>query len=120
MTPGIPEGTLSSRLTAGRKKLAARLTKGRRLSVAVLPIAIAKAQATVAVPNELLTKTSGLVADWVTGGAVPGSLARLAEGGFTVRKFSFSAWSWSLASPVRFRRTARQKLRPPNRRSRRL
>jgi RNA polymerase sigma factor (sigma-70 family) len=84
---GIPEGTLSSRLATGRKKLAARLTKrGVALSAAALPMAITEAQAAVTVPNELLTKTSGLVADWVTVGAVPGSLARLAEGGFTVRK----------------------------------
>ncbi|MCI0704762.1 MAG: RNA polymerase sigma factor, partial [Planctomycetia bacterium] len=84
---GIPEGTLSSRLANGRKKLAARLTKrGVSLSLAVLPTSIATAQASVIVPNELITKTCGLVTDFTAGGAVPGPLARLAEGGFTVRK----------------------------------
>jgi RNA polymerase sigma factor (sigma-70 family) len=84
---GVPEGTLSSRLANGRKKLAARLTKrGIALSVAALPALISSAQAGVAVPNELLTRTCGLVADWSASGAVPGPLAKLAEGGFAVRK----------------------------------
>jgi len=82
---GIPEGTLSSRLANGRKKLAARLSKrGVALSAAALPAVVAEAQAVV--PAELVTKTCGLVADWSAGGAVPGPLARLAEGGFAVRK----------------------------------
>ena len=77
---GVPEGTLSSRLTNGRKKLAAQLTKrGVALSVAALPAMVVEAQAGVAVPGELLTKTCGLVADWSAGGAVPGPLARLAH-----------------------------------------
>ena len=84
---GIPEGTLSSRLANGRKKLAARLTKrGVALSAAALPLAVAQAQGAVAVPNELITRTCGLVADWAAGGAVPGPLARLTNGGFAVRK----------------------------------
>jgi len=83
----IPEGTLSSRLANGRKKLAARLMKrGVSLSVAALATSIATAQASVTVPNELLTRTCGLVADYAAGGALPSSLARLADGGFTVRK----------------------------------
>jgi RNA polymerase sigma factor (sigma-70 family) len=83
---GIPEGTLSSRLATGRKRLAARLTKrGIVLSAATLPAAISEA-ATAAVPSELLTKTCGLVADLSAGGAVPGPLARLAHGGFSMRK----------------------------------
>jgi RNA polymerase sigma factor (sigma-70 family) len=81
----VPEGTLSSRLANGRKKLAARLTKrGIALSAAAVPATLGEAQA--AVPNELLTKTCGLVADWSAGGAVPDPLAKLAEGGLTVRK----------------------------------
>ncbi len=84
---GIPEGTLSSRLATGRKKLAARLTKrGVGLSVAAIPLAVATAQAAVTLPNELVTKTCGLVAEWAASGVVPGSLAQLAEGGFAVRK----------------------------------
>jgi RNA polymerase sigma factor (sigma-70 family) len=84
---GIPEGTLSSRLANGRKKLAARLTKrGVSLSVTALPIAMSEAQAATTVPNELVTRTCGLVADWGAGGTVPVPLSRLAEGGFPVRK----------------------------------
>ena len=84
---GVPEGTLSSRLANGRKKLAARLTKrGVALSAAALPLAVAQAQAAVTLPNELVTKTGGLVADWAAGGAVPGALARLTDGGFVMRK----------------------------------
>jgi RNA polymerase sigma factor (sigma-70 family) len=84
---GVPEGTVSSRLANGRKKLAARLARrGVSLSVAGLVRVVGQAQAGVSVPNELLTKTCGLVADWSAGGAVPGPLMRLAEGGFAVRK----------------------------------
>ena len=84
---GIPEGTLSSRLANGRKKLAARLTKrGIALSITAVPLALVEAQAGIVVPNDLLTKTCGLVAGWAGGGAVPSPLARLAEGGFNVRK----------------------------------
>jgi RNA polymerase sigma factor (sigma-70 family) len=84
---GIPEGTLSSRLANGRKKLAARLTKrGVTLSVTALPIAIAEAQAGTTVPTELVSTTCGRVADFAANGAVPASLARLIEGGFAMRK----------------------------------
>jgi RNA polymerase sigma factor (sigma-70 family) len=84
---GVPEGTLSSRLANGRKKLAARLTKrGVTLSAATVPTAVAEAARASPVPNELVAKTCGLVADWSAGGAVPGPVARLAEGGFAVRK----------------------------------
>ena len=84
---GIPEGTLSSRLANGRKKLAARLTKrGVVLSATALPLAMSEAQAATNVPNELVTKTCGLVANWAAGGAVPAPLVRLATGGFAVRK----------------------------------
>ena len=68
---GIPEGTLSSRLANGRKRLAARLTRrGVALSAAALPLAVAAVQAATVVPNDLVTKTGGLVADWAAGGAV--------------------------------------------------
>ncbi|MBP3954149.1 RNA polymerase sigma factor [Gemmata sp. G18] len=84
---GIPEGTLSSRLANGRKKLAARLTKrGIALSVAILPVAVSEMQAATVLPNELLTKTCGLIADYSVGGAVRGPLAKLAKGGLTVRQ----------------------------------
>jgi RNA polymerase sigma factor (sigma-70 family) len=84
---GIPEGTLSSRLANGRKRLAARLARrGVALSVAALPVGLAGVQGAVVVPNDLVTRTSRLVADWAAGGAVPGPVSRLAEGGFAVRK----------------------------------
>ncbi|MBN9118328.1 MAG: sigma-70 family RNA polymerase sigma factor [Planctomycetes bacterium] len=84
---GVPEGTLSSRLAAGRKKLAERLTRrGVVLSAVAVPVVLAESRATATVPNELVTKTCGLVADWAAGGAVPAPLARLAKGGWTVRK----------------------------------
>jgi len=84
---GVPVGTLSSRLANGRKKLAARLARrGVSLSVVGLEGMVGQAQAGVSVPNELFTKTCGLVADWAGGGPVPQSLIRLAEGGFAVRQ----------------------------------
>ena len=53
---GIPEGTLSSRLANGRKKLAARLaSRGVALSVAAIPAALAGA-ARASVPAEVIAK----------------------------------------------------------------
>jgi RNA polymerase sigma factor (sigma-70 family) len=83
---GIPEGTVSSRLASGRKKLADRLTRrGVALAAAAVPAALA-APAPAAVPDSLVAKTCGLVSDWAAGSAVPLPVARLAEGGFSVRK----------------------------------
>lgn len=83
----VPEGTLSSRLANGRKKLAARLTKrGVALSAAALPLALADARAAGAVTSDLVARTSGLAADFAARGAVPGVLSHLLEGGFAVRK----------------------------------
>ncbi|MBY0514751.1 MAG: sigma-70 family RNA polymerase sigma factor, partial [Gemmataceae bacterium] len=82
---GVPEGTVSSRLAAGRKKLADRLARrGVALSVAAVPVVLAEGRA--AVPDSLLRQTCGAVADWAAGGAVPPPVHRLAEGGLTVRK----------------------------------
>jgi RNA polymerase sigma factor (sigma-70 family) len=83
---GVPEGTLSSRLANGRKKLADRLAKrGIALSAAAVPTALAGG-AVAAVPDSLVAQTCGLVADWAAGGVVPVAVGRLAKGGFTVRK----------------------------------
>jgi RNA polymerase sigma factor (sigma-70 family) len=83
---GVPEGTVSSRLASGRKKLAARLTKrGIALSTAAIPTTLSATQAAV-LPAELLAKTCGLVADWMAGGAIPRPLIKLTEGGMTMRK----------------------------------
>ena len=82
---GVPEGTLSSRLANGRKKLADRLTKrGITLSATAIPTALSQAQA-AAVSNQLLVKTCALMADWFAGGAIPKPLAKLADGGMVMR-----------------------------------
>jgi RNA polymerase sigma factor (sigma-70 family) len=82
----VPEGTLSSRLANGRKKLAARLTKrGIALSAAAIPTALSSATAAI-VPNELQLRTCSLVAGWMAGGTVPKPLFKLTEGGIAVRK----------------------------------
>ena len=84
---GVPEGTLSSRLANGRKKLAARLTKrGITLAAATLSGAFTEARAGAGVPTELVTKTCEWVTKYTTGGAIPGPLAKLIEGRLTVRK----------------------------------
>jgi RNA polymerase sigma factor (sigma-70 family) len=74
---GIPEGTLSSRLANGRKKLAARLAKrGVVLSATAIPGVLASG-ARAAVPAELLARTCG-----VANGAVPAAVSRLASGDY--------------------------------------
>ncbi|MDY3555808.1 sigma-70 family RNA polymerase sigma factor [Gemmata sp. JC717] len=84
---GVPEGTLSSRLANGRKKLAARLTKrGVVLSIAVLPLALAEVRGATVVSKELVLCTGTLVADVAAGGAVPRAVAHLLNGGSAVRK----------------------------------
>ncbi|HYH63365.1 MAG TPA: sigma-70 family RNA polymerase sigma factor, partial [Urbifossiella sp.] len=81
---GIPEGTLSSRLANGRKKLAERLTRrGVALSALGVPAAVAEGQA--GVPEALVHHTCGVVAAWAAGAAVPAAVVRLAAGGFPVR-----------------------------------
>jgi RNA polymerase sigma factor (sigma-70 family) len=78
---GIPEGTLSSRLAAGRKKLAARLARrGVTLSVAAIP-GVLGAGARAAVPAELVAK----VVHISTGSAAPVAVARLASEGISVK-----------------------------------
>jgi RNA polymerase sigma factor (sigma-70 family) len=86
---GIPEGTLSSRLTAARRKLAARLTRrGFTVSAAALASTLAAgAAADAEVPRALLGATvrGGLLvaAGQALGGAIPASVAVLA--GHTLR-----------------------------------
>jgi RNA polymerase sigma factor (sigma-70 family) len=79
---GIPLGTLASRLDGARKKLAARLVRrGVTLSVAGV---LVEARA-VAVPDSLLIKTCGLVADSAAGAVVPAAVLRLARGGSSMK-----------------------------------
>ncbi|MBN9519896.1 sigma-70 family RNA polymerase sigma factor [bacterium] len=81
---GIPEGTLSSRLANGRRKLADRLTRrGVVLSALGVPAAVAEGRAVV--PEVLVSNTCGVVAAWAAGAAVPAAVARLAAGGFPVK-----------------------------------
>ncbi len=79
---GVPLGTLASRLDAGRKKLAVRLVRrGVTLSVAAV---LVEARA-VGVPDSLLTRTCGLVADWTAGAVVPAAVLRFARGGSSMK-----------------------------------
>ncbi|HUR55242.1 MAG TPA: hypothetical protein VMZ71_14000, partial [Gemmataceae bacterium] len=83
---GVPEGTLSSRLANGRKKLADRLARrGIALSVAAIPAVLAEARA-APVPETLIAKTCGLAADAAAGVAVAAEVVRLTQRGIDVRK----------------------------------
>src|SRR5439155_6962373 len=54
------------------------------LSAAALPSVFGET-VKAAVPDSLVAKTCGLVADWSAGAAVPVSVLRLAQGGFSMR-----------------------------------
>lgn len=88
---GIPEGTLSSRLAAGRKKLADRLTR-RGIALPAAAISIA------AVPESLIAKTCAIVADWRTGSALPAAVLQLTNRGFPMRTMLVGVLSLSLAA----------------------
>ncbi|OWK36090.1 sigma-70 family RNA polymerase sigma factor [Fimbriiglobus ruber] len=77
---GIPEGTLSSRLAAGRKKLGDRLARrGVTLTVAGLGSA--------SVSSELAARTAAAAGVWVSGGVgISGPVAALARGGVTTMR----------------------------------
>lgn len=78
---GVPAGTLASRLDAGRRKLAARLThRGITPSVALT------AAGAVSVPANLSAKACRLASDWADGGAIPPAFLHLVQGGITMRK----------------------------------
>lgn len=81
---GVAEGTLSSRLANGRKRLAERLTRrGVVLSAAAIPGVLSEGRA--AVPDELVSNTCGLTAAWAAGAPLPAAVVRLARGGFPMR-----------------------------------
>ncbi|MFO0851425.1 MAG: sigma-70 family RNA polymerase sigma factor [Gemmataceae bacterium] len=78
---GVPEGTLSSRLAAGRKRLADRLARrGVTAPIAGLAAALG-GSATADVPAELVQRTVSAAVAGVTGGAVPAAVLHLATGG---------------------------------------
>lgn len=73
---GVPEGTLSSRLAAGRKKLADRLAR-RGVTLAVVAT-----MATAGVSDALVQQAVETVTLWAAGGVVPKPVAELTHGGF--------------------------------------
>lgn len=81
---GVPEGTLSSRLAKGRKKLAARLAR-RGIALPAAGLTAALGTATASVPSELLARTCETVTDWAVTGTAPAALAALTKGGLTMR-----------------------------------
>lgn len=84
---GVPEGTVSSRLAGGRKKLAIRLAhRGIVLSATVVPTVLGSDSAVASVPDSLVSKTCGLVAGWRAGAMVPDLVLRLTQGGFVMRR----------------------------------
>jgi len=71
----IPEGTLSSRLAAGRKKLADRLARrGVVLSAGALTVALTEAAACSVPPPLIATTVRGAVA-WAAGPAAAGTVS---------------------------------------------
>lgn len=72
---GIPEGTLSSRLANGRKKLADRLARRG------VTAAIGAALGTTAVPPDLAAKTVEAATAWAAGGVVAAHLRSLMSDG---------------------------------------
>jgi RNA polymerase sigma factor (sigma-70 family) len=72
---GIPEGTLSSRLAAGRRRLAGRLAgRGITLSAGALAAGLGARAATAAVPAPLVQATVGSALAFTAGAAAAGTL----------------------------------------------
>ncbi len=94
---GIPEGTLSSRLANGRKKLAERLTT-RGITLAILTSFLSE-QVRARVPEELLAATIQTARDAAVGGTVTATISYLAyQGVFTMRMLFLIAATASLAT----------------------
>ncbi len=94
---GIPEGTLSSRLNAGRKKLAERLTK-RGVTLAAAGVGpLLAANATAAVPDELAGRLAAFLQHLSAGDPIGGPVGDLIREGFTVRT---KLWAGLLAVGV--------------------
>jgi RNA polymerase sigma factor (sigma-70 family) len=94
---GVAEGTLSSRLAAGRKKLAARLAR-RGVTLAALT-AFLTDHTRADVPESLLSATLESAVAAVVGGSVPAAVAHLAaEGAFPMRMMLLLAATLTLAA----------------------
>lgn len=95
---GIPEGTLSSRLATGRKKLADRLSR-RGVTAPAGGLAAALGGSATAVPPSLAARTVSTAVAWVSGGVVPAVLRQLAtEGGATMTRVI--AWTTAACAAV--------------------
>jgi RNA polymerase sigma factor (sigma-70 family) len=81
---GVPDGTLSSRLSNGRKKLAARLTRRG----VILPAA---GTFLVAVPDGLAKSAVDTALVWSAGAAVPYSILELTRTGGSVMRYAIGA-----------------------------
>jgi RNA polymerase sigma factor (sigma-70 family) len=96
---GIPEGTLSSRLASGRKRLAARLAR-RGVAPALLATS---SVAAASVPDELVRSTVDLAAAWAAGGPVATSVAELTREGLSVmRKLAILGGGAAMATVLGF------------------
>ncbi|HVS34983.1 MAG TPA: sigma-70 family RNA polymerase sigma factor [Gemmataceae bacterium] len=96
---GLPEGTLSSRLAAARKTLAARLSRGGAApSAGALGMLFAQGARAASVPGRLLLSTVR-----VAGGVVPAGVAALTEGvmkSMLLTKLKATAWGLLLAASL--------------------
>ena len=94
---GIPEGTLSSRLANGRKKLADRLTN-RGITLAALTLFLTD-QVRASVPHRLLDATIETAMTTAFGGTVSTAITQLAyEGIFTMKKLLIVAVAVSMTT----------------------
>lgn len=94
---GIPEGTLSSRLANGRKKLADRLTN-RGITLAALTLFLTD-QVRASVPQRLLDATIETAMTTAFGGTVSAAITQLAyEGLFTMKKLLIVAVAVSMTT----------------------
>jgi RNA polymerase sigma factor (sigma-70 family) len=96
-TLGIPEGTLSSRLASGRKRLAARLARRGIAPAFTLSASVASAH----VPEVLIHNTVDTAAAWAAGGPVAAPVAELAREGFSMmRKLAFLSGGAAMATAL--------------------